>query len=152
MGGLQVKFAGLYRLPLGVRVSATYQNIPAIPTTAGFVATNASIAASLGRNLAACRPGLTAAACTSTVTVELIEPNQYYTEGRDTQMNFRLTRLFTVGRTRIEPQFDLYNLFNSNQVLVMTTRYAVTNNAWQNLSGTGILAPRVIRLGLQMNF
>jgi len=144
--GLQIKFSGLYRLPGDVRVSGTYQNIQGIPTTASFVASNAMVSQSLGRSLGACRPG---AACTATATVELIEPNTSFTEGRNTQVNFRLSRLFRVNRLRLEPQFDLFNAFNSNQVLVMTTRYG---SAWQNVAGTGLLAPRVVRLGLQLNF
>ena len=61
-----------------------------------------------------------------------------------------LTRTFVVtGKNRVEVRADVFNLFNSNAVLVMTTRYAATNNVFENVAGTGILAPRVLRLGVQ---
>ena len=52
-----------------------------------------------------------------------------------------------VAAIRVEPTFDWFNLTNSNQVLAMTTTYGA---AWQNV--TTILAPRVVKLGLQVNF
>jgi len=142
--GTQVKFSAIYTLPWQIRTSLTYQNIAGIPLTASYVASNASIVPSLGRNLSACRGTGT---CTATATIDLIENNSEYREGRNSQMNLRLSRFFSVGRLRLEPQVDLFNLFNSNQVLVMNTRFGT---AWQN--ATSILAPRMIKLGLQMNF
>jgi hypothetical protein len=47
----------------------------------------------------------------------------------------------------MEPQLDVFNLLNANQVLVMTTRYGA---AWQNANS--ILAPRVFKLGVQVRF
>ena len=49
----QVKLQGAYTLPADIRVSATYQNLAGPPSNTTFVATNAQIAPSLGRNLAA---------------------------------------------------------------------------------------------------
>lgn len=48
---------------------------------------------------------------------------------------------------RIEPQIDMFNVANSNSILVMTTRLGP---AWRN--ATGVLAPRVVRFGVSMNF
>ena len=73
--------------------------------------------------------------------------NQVYREGRNTQLNIRLSRVFHVRGLRLEPQLDVFNLTNSNQVLGMTTRYGA---AWQN--ATSILAPRVFKLGAQVSF
>src|SRR5262249_43936720 len=48
----QFKLAGSYPLPLwGLETSWVYQNLPGIDTLATYVATNAQIAPSLGRNL-----------------------------------------------------------------------------------------------------
>ena len=63
----QFKLAGVYRVPrAGIQLSGTFQSNPGPPISATFVATNAQIAPSLGRNLAG---GVT------TALVELMEPN-----------------------------------------------------------------------------
>lgn len=122
----------------------TYQNVAGIPLTASDVASNAAVLPSLGRNLAACRG---AAVCTATSLVDLMPNNQVYREGRNTQLNVRLSRIVRVGGLRVEPQLDVFNLTNTNQVLGMNTRYGA---AWQN--ATSILAPRVFKLGAQVGF
>ena len=142
--GAQLKLSGVYTLPWEIRASATYQNIASIPLTASYVASNAQIRPTLERDLGACRPGLV---CTATTLVELMENNSVYREGRNNQINMRFTRVFRIGLFRIEPQVDVFNLLNSNQVLVMNTRYGTT---WQNV--TGFLAPRVFKFGAQVNF
>ena len=53
-GTTQYKFSGIYPIAWDLQLSGTYQDSSPIPTTAGFVATNAQIAPSLGRNLGAC--------------------------------------------------------------------------------------------------
>src|SRR5262249_52692388 len=49
----QVKANAVYPMPWGVQTSFTYQNLPGIAITSTLNATNAQIAPSLGRNLAA---------------------------------------------------------------------------------------------------
>ena len=51
----EFKLSGVQPLPWwGLQVSATYQNLPGVPQAATYLATNAEIAPSLGRNLSAC--------------------------------------------------------------------------------------------------
>ena len=76
-----------------------------------------------------------------------MQANQTYREGRNTQLNLRLAKVLHLGKVRMEPQLDVFNLLNANQVLVMTTRYGA---AWQNANS--ILAPRVFKLGVQIGF
>ena len=52
--GTQIKMSLVYPLPYYFQVSANWQNLPAIPTTASYVASNAEIAPALGRNVGAC--------------------------------------------------------------------------------------------------
>jgi hypothetical protein len=137
--GLQVKVSGVYPLPWNFRLGGGVANITGIPTTASYVVNQALATPGLGRPLSG--------GANATAIIELIEPNEYYTEGRNTQVNLRISRRFQWNGRRIEPQVDLFNAFNSNQVLVMTTRYG---DAWQNVSG--ILAPRLIKLGVQVDF
>jgi hypothetical protein len=131
--------SGIYVLPGDVRVSGTYQNIGGIPTTASYVVNNAIAAGSLGRPLSG--------GGNATRTVDLIRPNSFYPEGRGTQIDFRVSRRFVLNGARIEPQFNVFNLMNANDVLSMTTRYGP---AWQNV--TGVLPPRMVKLGIQVDF
>jgi outer membrane receptor protein involved in Fe transport len=77
----------------------------------------------------------------------LIRPNSFYPEGRGNQIDFRVSRRFAFGGTRVEPQFNIYNLTNANDVVSQTTRYGA---AWQNV--TGVLPPRMVKLGVQIDF
>ena len=48
---------------------------------------------------------------------------------------------------RVEPQFNIYNMTNASDVVSQTTRYGT---AWQNV--TGVLPPRMVKLGVQVDF
>ena len=63
------------------------------------------------------------------------------------QIDVRLTRNFPFGRTRLQAQFDVYNLMNANTVLNQNTRYGTL---WRVPSA--ILDPRLVKFGVQMNF
>ena len=109
------------------------------------MATNAQIAPSLGRNLGACG---TRPTCTATpLPVELIPVGTYYRESRIRQLDIRVTRSFRRGNMRLQPQIDLYNVFNANPVTAMTTRFGA---AWEN--ATSVLNPRTVKFGVNMNF
>jgi hypothetical protein len=140
--GTQLKLAAIYPLPWGVRLSGTLQNIPGVPITATYVATNAEIAPSLGRNLGQCRG---AAVCNGTLTVDLIEPNTVF-EDRLTQLDLRLTRLFSFGRTRLQGNVDIFNVFNEDSVLGLNARYGPS---W--LQPTAILGGRMFKFGFQLD-
>src|SRR5207253_4498901 len=121
------------------QASANYQDIAPLATAADTLVTNAQVASSLGRNFAACG---TRVPCTATVTADVVLPNTYFRESRLHQLDLRVARIFRLPRGgRIEPQLDIFNLTNANDVLVMTTRLGP---AWRN--ATGVLAPRVLRL------
>lgn len=141
--GTQVKFLVVYPLPWNLQTSATYQNIPGIPITASYVATNAQALPSLGRNLGACRG---AATCNATTTIDLIPPNTLF-ENRIQQVDLRFTRKFDVGRLRVRGNFDLYNAFNASSVLSSITRYGP-----QYLNAVNILAGRLFKFGFQVDF
>src|SRR5262249_51929152 len=102
-GQTQLKFAGVYPLPYGVRLSGTFQPLPGIPLSADFTATSAQVAGSLGRNLASGAAG--------TVTVPLLPANVLY-ERRLNQLDVRFTKIVKVGRSRLQGMFDIYNALN----------------------------------------
>ena len=58
-----------------------------------------------------------------------------------------MTRNFRRGNLRFQPQIDLYNAFNANPVLAMTTRFGT---AWEN--ATSVLNPRTVKFGVNLNF
>jgi hypothetical protein len=137
--GTQYRLSGVFALPGDVRVSGTYQNVGGIATTASYVVNSAMVAGALGRPLSG--------GGNATRTIDLIRPNSFYPEGRGQQIDFRVSRRFVLNGTRIEPQFNVFNLTNSNDVVSMTTRYGP---AWQNV--TGVLPPRMVKLGVQVDF
>ena len=144
-GLTQFKASVVYPLWWRFQASANYQDLPPLATAADALVTNAQVASSLGRNLAACG---TRVPCTATVTADVVLPNTFLQESRLHQVDLRFSRVFRLPRGgRIEPQFDIFNLTNANDVLVMTTRLGP---AWRN--ATGVLAPRVLRFGVNMNF
>jgi hypothetical protein len=134
----QFKIFGSYPLPGDVRVSANLQSTSGIPRTANYVATNALIAPSLGRNLAAGVNG--------TVVVDLIPPYTQF-EDRINQLDFRLTKIVRIARSRIEAMVDLYNALNASPILSMNTRYG---SSW--LRPIQVLDGRIVKFGVQYTF
>ncbi len=139
----QVKFSGAYPLPWNFQASATYQNLPGIPVASSYVASNAEIRPTLGRNLGSCGASAT---CTANATIDLIEPNTLR-EDRIQQLDIRLSRSFTVGRYRVQGIFDMFNALNAAPILSTNTRYG---SSW--LQPTEILAARIIKFGAQLSF
>jgi hypothetical protein len=141
----QVKLLAVYPLPWGLQASAIYQNVPGSPIRASYVASNAEIAPSLGRNLAAC-PTATGA-CNQNVTFDLIPVNSLYGE-RIKQVDLRFSRFFSLGGgTRLQGNFDIYNVLNENTILNENTRYGAT---WRN--AIAIMGGRLIKVGAQLTF
>jgi len=140
--GTQLRLGLIHPFVWGLRASAVFQNLPGIPITASYIATNAEIRPSLGRNLGQCRG---AAVCNGTTTVELIEPDTLF-EDRITQVDLRLTRLFRLGRARVQGNLDVMNLFNASSVTGINTRYGPS---W--LQPTYVLGGRLFRIGFQLD-
>jgi hypothetical protein len=141
--GTQFKLQGSYPLPAGFVVSGNFQNLPGqlIGNAAGAVTqtyTNAQIAPSLGRNLSA--------GATATVTIPIVEPTTMY-EDRLTQLDVRLTKNFRFGRTRLQGQFDVYNLFNGSTVLSVNNTFGPLF-----LRPTGVMGARLFKFGAQIDF
>ena len=135
----QIKLNGTVPLPFGMSAAATYQNLPGIPIFATYVANNAAIAPSLGRNLAA--------GANATTTVQLIEPMTQF-EDRINQVDVRISKRIQLGGRRdLEPSVDIYDLFNGSAILSENVSYGPN---W--LRPTQILAPRLLKFGVKMTF
>ena len=133
----QVKLAAVYPLPWwGLSVSGTFQSLPGPEITASYSAP-ATAVTGLNRPLSGGR---------RTVTVNLVQSGTLYGD-RLNQVDFRLTRNFKLNRATLEPQLDLYNMFNANPVLAYNSTYG---SAWQNPAL--ILKGRLIKVGVQLKF
>ena len=147
----QYKGYGVYQLPWGVSVSGTYQAVPQ-PASAGeftsitadYVASNAEIRPTLGRDLAAGANG--------TATIDLLKPFALR-GGHTKQFDLRVGKLLAAsGKRRVRLSMDIYNLFNSNDWQTVTTRLSSSAalNRWQR--PTLILQARYFQLGTQIDF
>jgi hypothetical protein len=133
----QVKFIGVYTVPrIDVQVSGALQSIPGPQIAANFVASNALVAPSLGRNLSG---------NAANVTVAILEPGALYGE-RMNQLDLRFARIVTVGQTRTTVGIDIANALNGNAVLTENAAFA----AWRRPQS--ILTARFVKLTVQFNF
>ena len=143
-GQTQIKFSGAYPLPWwGLQLSGVLQSLPGTPVSASYVASNAEIAPSLGRNLGQCRGSAT---CNGTVTINnLFEPNTMF-ESRLTQVDMRVSKRFRWGPASVMGTFDIYNIFNDSTITDVNTRYGTT---W--LTPVRILPGRLFKFGVQVD-
>ena len=140
----QLKLNGSYPLPAGFVVSGVYQNVSGPQITAAYAASNAEIAPTLGRNLAACG---TRTPCTATATVPLIAPGTLR-EPRVTRLDMRITKIFDLSpRMRLQGNLDIYNALNSSSILTIGTAYG---SRWRQ--PTAIVDPRIFQLSAQVTF
>jgi len=147
----QWKGYGVYSLPWGMNVSGTFQAVPQPQAggtynsiTADYVATNAEIRPTLGRDLAAGANG--------TATVELLKPFTLH-GGHTKQLDLRVGKVLVAsGKRRVRFSMDIYNVFNSNNWQTLTTRLSssAATNRWQR--PTLILQARYFQLGTQIDF
>jgi hypothetical protein len=133
----QVRLIGSYTVPrIDVLVSGTVQSLPGPMILANYNAPNAVVAPSLGRNLSA---------NAANISVNLVAPGSMYGE-RLNQVDFRIGKIFKVGRTRTTASLDLYNVLNANPVLTLNTAFA----SWQQPQS--ILNPRFGKVVVQFDF
>jgi hypothetical protein len=137
-GNSQLKLFATRPLPLDFILSGTFQSLPAAAVSANQVTTNAQIAPSLGRNLAAGAAG--------TVTIPLIIPNTVF-ENRSSQLDVRLSKIIRIRPVSVRLDVDLYNAFNASPILGVIGTYG---SAW--LRPTQILDGRLLKFGGQVTF
>jgi hypothetical protein len=138
-----IKFLGSFMFPASIQVGATFQSLPAAGTglAANFVASNAQVRPTLGRDLAS--------GPTGTVTVNLVEPGTMILD-RLNQIDLRVTRPFSLRATRLRAMVDLYNVLNANAVLNVNQTYGTSGASW--LVPTRILPGRIVKFGMQWDF
>ena len=135
-----------YIIPkIDVNVSATFQNQPGAQVDANWLAGVA--ATNLGRPFSGSLGG--------NKFFNIVEAGEVYIE-RLNQIDFRLSKLFRVAGTRTMVNFDFYNVTNSNSILSENATYTAQPPPGANpatwRSPTGILLPRLFKLGMQFDF
>jgi len=135
--GLRTSLQGLasYTIPkIDVLISGTLQNLPGANVSAN--ANTFSGGTTLGR-------GFT----TGPFRVfNIVNPGDLYIE-RLNQLDFRVAKIFKVGRTSTAINFDFYNVTNSNSVLSENSTYGT---AWR--TPQSILLPRLFKISAQFDF
>ncbi|MFN7916408.1 MAG: TonB-dependent receptor [Vicinamibacterales bacterium] len=152
----QFKMAGSYPLPwFGILLGGTFQSYPGavIGTTTAASGTTWLITPTTryaANCPGACTPGglVFPTLSEASLTIPL---RPYGTEFLDrlNQLDLRGSKVFTVGRTRLEAQLEVFNVLNSDAALtVRGTNFGTA--AYQQASGA--VQGRIIRLGAQMKW
>lgn len=123
-----VKLNGSYQLPYAVNVALGYQGRQGFPFPQGILSPNRANSA-------------------GQVTV-LLDPLGDVRLANFHQVDLRIDRAFTLGRLKVTPSMDAFNLTNANTVLAKRRNQAASNA--NNVSQ--ILAPRVIRFGVRASW
>jgi hypothetical protein len=133
----QAKFVGILPLPWwGLSGSLAFQSAPGPQILATWAAPASSVTG-LGRPLSG---------SVSTVSVPLVPAGTLYGD-RLNQLDIRVAKTFKMRQYRIQPQADLYNIFNANPVLTENSTFGP--NWRQPIS---MLLGRMFKLGVQLNF
>jgi hypothetical protein len=136
-----VKLAGSYTLPWDVVFATTFQSNPPPLITASYIATNAQILPSLGRNLSSGANG--------TATINVIQPGTLFGQ-RLNQLDCRFGKTFNMGTSKWEAFFDLYNVLNGNTVLTLNNSYGTSGASWE--VPLTILPARLLKFELRTRF
>ncbi len=133
----QIKLNGSYPLPGDFVVAGTLQNLSGPEYEANYNATNAEVSPLLGRNLAG---GV------ATVLVPLVAPNTLF-EARITRLDLRVSKIFKVGRSRLQLNLDAYNALNSSKILTVNSTF---DARW--LQPNTVIDPRLFQVSGQLSF
>ena len=133
----QMKLLGAYTIPkIDVQVSSTFQSLPGPAIQAFYVAPNALIVPSLGRNLSA---------SAANATVNLVAPGAMYGD-RLNQLDVRFSKLLKFGAARANVNFDFYNALNTDAVALQNDNFAI----WQRPQT--IIPARFGKISVQFDF
>jgi hypothetical protein len=120
-------------------VSTVVQTNPGPEIQAGGTFVNAQIVPSLGRNLSS---------GTST-TIPLISAGTMF-NNRLNQLDLRFSKNLTVGKTRWQGTFDIYNAWNSSVSLAQNNTYGTNGARWQ--LPTVVMVGRLLKFGVRVSF
>jgi hypothetical protein len=126
----------------GFNASFIYRNLPGAEQNALLTVSTADVTSGRVRFLNPARTTLTSARA-----VSLYQPNTVYGD-RFSQLDVALRKTFTIGVTRLQTAFDVYNVLNSNSIQNVATAYGSAR--W--LYPTLFLEARVARVTASLQF
>jgi hypothetical protein len=140
-----------HSFPWDIQVSGTYQRVQGPGILASWTLNQAG--ANQNFWVIPTAAGSTAAqVAAATTTLALIQTGQMYAPGLN-QLDIRAAKRFRAGNRRLQIMFDVYNATNDNWVFTengtLGTNYTVSTS-WRR--PTNILAPRMLKLGAQIDF
>jgi hypothetical protein len=146
-----VKGLGSYTIPrVDIQISASFTAQPALATgaqnaipsmaTVNYVASNALIAPSLGRNLSG---------GAANATVNLIAPGSVRGD-MVRQVDVSIGKIVRMGGTRTNVKVEIFNLFNGSAVLSEGASYGATGQFFRQ--PIEILQARFAKFGVQFDF
>lgn len=149
--GSQVKLQAVYPLPYDFIISGTYKHLPGGLFSAQVTYPNAVVAQSLGRNLSTC--AAPTGACTVAPQLDVMIPGENYDQ-RLNQIDLRVLRRFAIGKARVSPALELYNLTNSRAPQVVTTAWGAAPAAPSAafLRPAALLGGRLLKFGGQSDW
>jgi hypothetical protein len=146
----QFKLAGSYPLAFGIQLSGAFQSNQGSSSSQTMVITRG--ATKYPANCPApCPAGSVILPSTfqpASLTVNLLPTGQVFTE-RINQLDFKVARTFRAGRFTVQPQFEMFNVNNSDAIV----SYVTTNTLSSSYGyANSILQPRMIGVGAQVRW
>jgi len=125
-----------------VRVSGNFQSLPGPAVQASVIYTGAQMAPALGRPFSAGPNGQK--------TVNAYDPATVFGD-RLNQLDVRFSKIFHIGHGTFDANFDIYNSFNSDAGLSLTSTYSgVNGGTW--LRPTAVIQGRIYKFGFRWDF
>ncbi|MEW6321897.1 MAG: TonB-dependent receptor [Acidobacteriota bacterium] len=135
------KLNGSYELPWRIQASGSFTARPGAELAANYTVTSAI----------AGRPIISSTAGASQITVNLIEPGTMFLDYIN-QLDVRFSRSFNIGRYRIQPMVDVYNLLNAGTVTIAIPTFGANPATRTWLNPFSIQTSRYVRFGGQISF
>ena len=124
---------------IDVQLSAVFQSRPGAMLAANYAVPNSVVAPSLGRDLSG---------NAANVTVNLVKPGTLYGD-RLQELDVRVGKRFTFGRTRSLISLDVYNALNASAIVAYNPAF-VPGGTW--LQPQTMQTPRFIRIAAEIEF
>jgi hypothetical protein len=145
-----VKLLSAYTIPrVDIQISGTFQSLPGPPIAASYIATNAAVTPSLGRNLSGNSPNVTVNLIPGVGVFSATNPAASFGTifgERLNQLDFRFGKRLTFGKYHVALNLDVYNILNMNSVIQESSVYST----WR--TPQGILPARFAKVSTQFEF